>query len=75
MSQSEISFENALLNLEKIVLKLEEDNIPLEKAIDLYQDGMKLSKLCSEKLSSAEDKMVSILNETNKTEPFVVKEE
>lgn len=75
MSQSEISFENALLNLEEIVLKLEEDDIPLEKAIDLYQDGMKLSKLCSEKLSSAEDKVVSILNETNKTEPFVVKEE
>lgn len=75
MSKKELSFENALSNLEEIVLKLEKDDVPLEEAIDLYQQGMNLSKLCSEKLNNAEEKVVQILNQSNETDDFVLEEE
>lgn len=75
MSENEITFEKALIELEDIVAKLESTDVPLEKAIDYYQAGMKLSKLCDEKLTDAQDKMTLILKDENKLEPFVDKEE
>ena len=41
----EISFEEAMA-LETIVEQLEDGDVPLEKAIDLFQQGMKLSQMC-----------------------------
>ncbi|MBO1004302.1 exodeoxyribonuclease VII small subunit [Pseudogracilibacillus auburnensis] len=64
-----MSFEEALTKLEEIVLKLEEEDVPLEKAIDYYQEGMKLSKLCDDILKNAQEKMTQILQE-EKMEPF-----
>lgn len=65
-----ISFEKALKNLEEIVHELEKEDVPLEKAIDYYQQGMKMSKICDEKLQSAEEKMTQIMKEDEKLEPF-----
>ncbi len=48
------SFEEALNKLEDIVSKLEEESVSLEKSIDLYEEGVKLSKFCSEILNKAE---------------------
>lgn len=70
-----LSFEAALTKLEEIVTELEKEDVPLEKAIDFYQEGMKLSQLCDKKLQAAEKKMTNILNEENKTEPFNLQEE
>lgn len=75
MSKNELTFEKALTELEEIVVKLESADIPLEKAIDFYQAGMKLSKLCDEKLTHAQEKMTQILNDENELESFVNKEE
>lgn len=75
MSKNELTFEKALTELEEIVVKLESADIPLEKAIDFYQAGMKLSKLCDEKLTHAQEKMTQILNDENELESFVSKEE
>ncbi|WP_026569993.1 MULTISPECIES: exodeoxyribonuclease VII small subunit [Sediminibacillus] len=75
MSEKEISFEEAMKQLEEIVEKLEEGEVPLEKAINYYQEGMKLSKLCSDKLSSVEEQMEKIVNEQGETVPFSIQED
>ncbi|MBR7796740.1 MAG: exodeoxyribonuclease VII small subunit [Bacillota bacterium] len=75
MSDNELSFEEAMAQLEKIVEKLETGDVPLEKAIDYYQDGMKLSKLCNDKLIHVEEKMTKIMNEQGELEPFHIQEE
>lgn len=49
-----ISFEKALKKLESIVTKLEAGEVSLEDSVTLYEEGMKLSKHCSEILEKAE---------------------
>lgn len=73
--ENNISFEEAMIQLEKIVGKLEEGDVPLEKAITYYQEGMKLSKVCSDKLTNVQEKMTQIMNEQGELEPFEVQEE
>lgn len=63
LNYDELSFEEAMEKLEEIVKKLEEGGVPLEQAIDYYQQGMKLSKLCGEKLSQVQEKMTNILTD------------
>ncbi|WP_053219257.1 exodeoxyribonuclease VII small subunit [Virgibacillus senegalensis] len=75
MSEQELSFEEAMKQLEEIVEKLEEGEVPLEKAINYYQEGMKLSKLCSDKLTSVEEQMEKIVNEQGDTVPFSIQED
>ena len=53
----EIKFEKALERLEKIVEELEAGNIPLEDALKKYEEGVRLSRTCNEKLSQAEKKI------------------
>lgn len=48
------SFEQALSQLEKIVEELEGDTVSLEKSIKLYEEGVRLAKLCSETLEEAQ---------------------
>ncbi|MCK9857314.1 MULTISPECIES: exodeoxyribonuclease VII small subunit [Paenibacillus] len=60
---SELSFEEAMEQLEKIVERLENGDVPLETAIDLFQEGMKLSQLCGGKLEQVERK-IEVLIET-----------
>lgn len=50
----ELSFEQALKELETIVSKLEQDDVSLEESISLYERGVKLSEFCSEILDKAE---------------------
>jgi exodeoxyribonuclease VII small subunit len=49
-----ITFEEALKKLEIIVSKLEENTVTLEDSVNLYEEGMKLSKYCTEILEKAE---------------------
>jgi len=48
-----LSFEEALRKLESIVEKLEDPEVTLDESIRLYEEGMKLSKYCSETLEDA----------------------
>ena len=75
MKTDDISFEEAMEKLENIVSKLEEGDVPLEKAINYYQDGMKLSKICSDKLENAQEKMTQIMNEQGEIDAFEIQEE
>ncbi len=58
-----LTFEDALKQLEEIVDKLEAGEVPLEQAIDLFQDGMLLSQVCSQKLEKVEQKIETLLEE------------
>ncbi|WP_042223495.1 exodeoxyribonuclease VII small subunit [Oceanobacillus manasiensis] len=73
--KQELSFEEAMKELENLVEKLEEGDVPLEKAITYYQDGMKLSKICNDKLKNVQEKMTTIMNEQGDLEPFLVEGE
>ena len=53
-------FEDSLNKLEKIVSKLEDGEIPLEESLKLFEEGIRLSRLCNQKLEEAE-KRVEIL--------------
>jgi exodeoxyribonuclease VII small subunit len=56
------TFEQAMEELEYIVDKLEAGEVPLEEAIQLFQKGIHLSKVCHEKLQRVE-KQVQLLVE------------
>jgi len=49
----ELSFEDALKQLEKIVSELESGQAPLEKSLELYQEGARLKALCETRLEAA----------------------
>ncbi|EMT47207.1 MULTISPECIES: exodeoxyribonuclease VII small subunit [Anoxybacillus] len=70
-----MTFEEAMNKLEEIVQKLEEGDVPLEEAIHFFQEGMKLSKFCHDKLQQVEKQMEFILKEDGQLEPFMVQEE
>jgi len=53
-------FDDALNKLEKIVSRLEEGNISLEESLKLFEEGIRLSRFCNQKLDEAE-KRVEIL--------------
>ncbi len=53
----QLSFEEALNRLEKIVQTLEAGGLTLEEALSLFEEGMHLAKICSERLDAAELKI------------------
>jgi len=72
------TFEHAMKQLEQIVQDLESGDMPLEKAIKTFEDGIQLSKFCSEKLDETE-KRITILMQSPDGElsevPFSGKDE
>lgn len=71
-NETEMSFEEAMAQLETIVGQLEDGDVPLEKAIDLFQKGMRLSQMCGQKLEQVEQKIEMIVEEGGelKRRPF-----
>lgn len=70
--EAELDFEGAMDRLEEIVRELEHGDVPLEKAIDLFQQGMKLSQLCGNKLEQVERKieMITLEDGELRKKPF-----
>lgn len=66
------NFEKDLSRLEEISRMLEEDNVELEKAISLFEEGVKLSKSCMKSLREAELKITELKGEL---EEFLQEEE
>ena len=64
----ETTFEQALVALEKIVERLEKGELPLEESLQLYEEGIRLSRLCHGKLEEAEGKIEMLLKDA-KGEP------
>ncbi|WOI55407.1 exodeoxyribonuclease VII small subunit [Palleronia sp. LCG004] len=57
---TEMSFEEAMAELEQVVAKLDSGDVPLEESITLYQRGADLKKRCADKLAEAEEKVAAI---------------
>jgi exodeoxyribonuclease VII small subunit len=73
--ERQVSFEEAMSQLEKIVDRLEEGDVPLEEAITIYKEGMGLSKLCQGKLKNVEEQLAQIITEDGRIENFSIAEE
>lgn len=58
---AEMKFEEALKRLEKIVDDLEDGNISLDEALEKYEEGIRLSKMCAKKLEAAKKKVEILL--------------
>lgn len=67
---SKLSFEEALEKLEAIVNQLQSGDIKLEESMDAFQDGMILSKYCSQTLENAEETMTKLMTESGQLEAF-----
>lgn len=56
-----ISFEDALKELESIVQKLESGQVKLEEAVTAYEKGVQMQKICEEKLKEAQMKVEKLI--------------
>lgn len=65
-------FEECLQRLEKIVQELERGEVPLEKSLTLFEEGIQLSSACRKELEEAEGKVEILLKKNGKlqAEPF-----
>jgi exodeoxyribonuclease VII small subunit len=66
-------FEDALHKLEKIVSKLEEGDLPLEESLKCFEEGIRLSRFCNQKLDEAEKRVEILLKDKEgnvRPEPF-----
>ena len=63
----ELKFEEAIQRLSEVVRLLESGEVPLDESIALFEEGMKLSKKCTELLEQAEQK-VRILQQAETAE-------
>lgn len=70
---AELDFEQAIKRLEGIVGSLEEGNLTLADSLKIFEEGIKLSRLCTRKLDDAEKKVEILLKGEDgkkKPEPF-----
>lgn len=58
------TFESSLEELERIVRDLEQGELPLEKSLELFEKGVKLSRECQERLSQAERRIEILMRDT-----------
>ena len=63
--QTELNFEDAMKRMEEIVSSLERGDAPLEESIRLFEEGMTISKFCSEKLKAAEGTVQKLIEAAN----------
>lgn len=59
----EKSFETSLAELEQIVSRLEDGDLPLEESLELFEKGIKLSRECRERLTSAERRIEVLMRD------------
>ena len=57
------NFESSLASLEKIVRELERGDLPLERSLELFEEGVRLSRECQERLNQAERRIEVLLHD------------
>lgn len=72
--KKKLSFEESLEKLEVIVKKLESGEVPLDEAIDNFNEAMKLAKTCDEKLKNAEEAITKLVKDNGEVVDFKVEE-
>src|SRR3982750_1504787 len=63
MAQKNQTFESSLGELEKIVRRLEDGDLSLEESLKLFEDGVRLSRECQERLNQAERRIEVLLKD------------
>lgn len=58
--EEKINFEESMANLNRVVSELEKGDIPLEKAVELYGEGIRLAALCKKQISEAKIKITEV---------------
>ena len=72
--EKELTFEENLEKLEKIVKKLESGEVPLDDAIEKFHEAMKISEVCDKKLKNAEEQISKIVAKDGSLEEFEISE-
>ncbi len=67
--EPQASFEQSLAELEKVVRDLEAGDVPLERAMALFEKGVELSRTCRRQLQEAETRVEMLLKKNGKIEP------
>ena len=62
---AKVSFEKALDQLEHIVQDMESGNLTLEQSLKKFEEGMKLSKYCTQKLDETEKKISLLMSQAD----------
>jgi exodeoxyribonuclease VII small subunit len=73
MARKSNEFEKAFQQLEAIVKRLESEEMPLDESLQLFEEGVRLSRFCNQKLEEVEKKIELILADAKgqpRTEPF-----
>ncbi len=70
--KKDFAFEEAFKNLEEIVSQLESGQETLEKNLELFEEGIKLSEICRTKLDNADQKIKKLVKKTDNS--FVLKD-
>ena len=78
-TKTEVPFEEALRKLETIVEQLEEGDTPLERSLELFEDGVRLSRACLKRLDAAEHRIEVLMRDDatgeDRAVPFASAEE
>lgn len=61
-NNEDMNFEEAMAKLDKIAVELESGKLTLEESVSKFEEGMNISKKCSEILDSAEKKITILIN-------------
>lgn len=62
-------FEAGLLELETIVKEMESGDLPLERALELFEKGMKVSETCRKQLEEAETRVEVLVRKGDRVQP------
>lgn len=71
-TKKEKNFEESLENLEKIVKALENGDVPLDEAIEKFNEGMKYASVCNEILENATKTVTKVLDKDGNLKDFEV---
>jgi len=70
--ENDLTFEQSLEELETLVDKLERGQLTLDESLDTFETGMKLARVCTQKLTKSERKIEQLIEKNGelRTEPF-----
>lgn len=72
--KNSINFEENIKKIENIVKELESGNVPLDDALDKFNEAFKLSKECDDKLKEVSSSLNKVLNKDGNLEEFTIDE-
>ena len=75
---AQYKFEDAMKRLEEITHRLEKGDLTLDESLKAFEEGMKLTKFCSDKLEEAEQKVTKLIKEGDNKfvqKPFEIEDE